>query len=114
MPYVIEAKKKERNRVIFRYFFVSNEGESEWVRKRFKAKAYPSEKIAKQAKRMIGDPALSKLRGDIRNWKISIKSLSHQIKDSEMRELVNECVESLVKRTGLTRQTIKRKLKERI
>tara|TARA_A100001015_G_C15041336_1_gene739857 strand:+ start:3622 stop:3966 length:345 start_codon:yes stop_codon:yes gene_type:complete len=114
MPYVIEAKKRERNRVMLRYFLISNEGESEWVRKRFKAKAYPSERLAKQAKRMIGEPALSKLRGDKSNWKISIKSLSYQITETEMRELVNECVEGLVKRTGLTRQTIKRKLKERI
>ena len=114
MPYVIEAKKKERNRVVIRFFSISNENESEWVRKRFEAKSYPSERLAKQAKKMIGDPALSKLRGDKRNWKISIKSLSHQITDSEMRELVNECVEGLVKRTGLTRVTIKRKIKERI
>ena len=114
MPYVIEAKKREKNRIMLRYFFVKSDSESDWVKKRFKAKAYSSKQKAGQAKRMMNDKAFSKLRGDKRKWEISIKSLSHQITDDEMRELANECIESLVKRTGLARRTIVKRLREKI
>ena len=114
MPYVIEARKREKNRIIHRYFFVNGVGESVWVRKRFEAKAYKSRKIAERARIFLGEATYAQLRGNRRNWQISIRSLSHQITDDEMRELANECIESLVKRTGLARRTIVKRLREKI
>lgn len=114
MPFVIEAKKIQRNGVLRRYFVDCNDGESGWVKKRFEAKSYSTEKKAKQAKNMLGAQTFSKLAGSKSEWKISIKSLAYKITDREMRTLVNECLDSLVKRTGLTRSTIRKKIIELI
>ena len=111
MAYVIEAKKIKASGVYLRYFIDYNKnGESGWVKKRFEAKYYSSEKKAQQAKKMIGEMTKSKLSGS--GWKFSIKSLAYKITDQEMKTLFNGCLSDLTKRTGLSQGTIRKKLKD--
>ena len=112
MAFVIEARKIQGNGTLRRYFIDSGKGESRWIKKRFEAKSYPTDKKAKQAKNMLGEQTVSSLSGSGSGWKISIKRLKHNITDQEMRTLANECLDHLTERTGLTIAIAKKKLKD--